>query len=105
MNRRGFLSLSLLAPVAGAMAARDAMAAPQVRTLTGLVSRNAVLAGEGFIGEGWAPLRRKIIVEVETFGVDKIAPAIPARPAEDESVSAQFESDLAFLQGEPGVAI
>lgn len=107
MNRRGFLSLSLLAPVAGVMAARDAMAAtPQWDTV---MVRG--MAGEAFIGEAHdgsllKPLNviRKLRVEVQTFGVDNIAPKIPARPSEDETVSAQFESDLAFLRDEPGVA-
>jgi hypothetical protein len=41
----------------------------------------------------------------ETFGVDNIdlTPAIPAPPAEHESVSAQFADDLAFLQADPEV--
>lgn len=47
MNRRGFLSLSLLAPVAGVMAARDAMAAHSARVL--IPARGEV--GECFIGE------------------------------------------------------
>lgn len=111
MNRRGFLSLSLLAPVAGVMAARNAMAAPAVSRATAYAQLGPFISGEAFIGErvGESPLTphvvRKIGVEVETFGVDNVAPEIPARPAEDESVSAQFEPDLAFLRDEPGVTI
>jgi hypothetical protein len=111
MNRRGFLTVLGLAPVAGVMAARDAMAG---YAHGGWISGRAVV-GQAFIGEHvgeaplWEPLNivRKLRVEVETFGVDniKLAPAIPARPAEDESVVAQFESDLEFIRDEPGVAI
>jgi hypothetical protein len=123
MNRRGFLSLSLLAPVAGVMAARDAMAAPAISDR--IFAQG--IAGEFFVGEGFdgsllKPLNvvRKLRVEVETFGVDdpslqrkimefdRAAQEERARllqALEDESVSAQFESDLAFLQDEPGVAI
>jgi hypothetical protein len=110
MSRRGFLSLSLLAPVAGVMAARDAMAG---YAHGGWISGRLV-TGQAFVGESvgetlLSPSQvqklRKAWDEGFKFGVDNIAPAIPARPAEDESVSAQFESDLAFLRDEPGVAI
>jgi hypothetical protein len=107
MNRRSFLSFSLLVPVAGVMAARDAMAAPAMSPyISGTV-------GEMFIGDGLTPgefaesyvARVRKMLGPEMFGVDNIAPAIPTRSAEDESVSAQFETDLAFLRDEPGVAI
>lgn len=114
MNRRSFLSLSLLAPVAGVMAARDAMAAPQLANGGWISGRLAT--GHAFIGEHVGEslltpnqvryeLRKLLSSPGETFGVDNITPEIPSRPAEDESVSAQFESDLAFLRDEPGVAI
>jgi hypothetical protein len=97
MNRRGFLRFSLLAPVAGVMAARDAMAAPALSPyISGTV-------GEMFIGDGMtsAEFAESYVARVrkmlgpETFGVD-IAPKIPARPT---------ESNLAFLRDEPGVAV
>jgi hypothetical protein len=121
MNRRGFLSFSLLAPVAGVMAARDAMAAPAVSRAAMYAELVPCRAGESFIGERvWEPLtepeqirfgrnmKRILEDKDEIFGADDISNRSLkswSRPAADESVSAQFDSDLAFLRDEPGVAI
>lgn len=111
MNRRGFLSAFALAPVVGAMAVRGAMASPAVSHGVAVKWESLVL-GEAFVGEsiGESPFVtpnqvRNIFSAPETFGVDNIAPEIPTRPAEDESVVAQVMDDLAFLRDEPGVAI
>lgn len=107
MNRRAALKLLGLAPVAGVMAAREAMAAPQLANGGWVPGR--LVTGQAFIGEhvGESLLTpqqfRKLESAFEVFGVDNIAPKIPTRPAEDESVSAQFTADLAFLGDEPGV--
>ena len=108
MNRRAALKLFGLAPVAGVMAARDAMAAVPSDSISHLFGSFEFTHGESFIGEthGESPVtaaRRALNGAIDTFGVDDIAPTIPVRPAEDESVSAQFESDLAFIRDEPGV--
>jgi hypothetical protein len=113
MNRRGFLSFSLLAPVAGVMAARDAMAAPAA----GRWINGNLVVGEVFIGESVGETTQQLLERAhrvwhgqEIFGVDggvtrSDALAFVESPAEDESVSAQFTDDLAFLRDEPGVAI
>lgn len=114
MNRRSFLSLSLLAPVVGVMAARDAMAAPAVSParlygFSALLNRESFFIGEAgestFITPNQA--RKVLGVPDEIFGADDTSDnglKSWSRPAEDESVSAQFESDLAFLRDEPEVA-
>jgi hypothetical protein len=112
MNRRGFLTVLGLAPVAGVMAARDALAAPAI----GERIFAQGIAGEFFVGESVGENQRlleraqRVWRGDEIFGVDggvtrADALAFVQRPAEDESVSAQIESDLAFLRDEPGVAI
>jgi hypothetical protein len=100
MNRRGFLSLLGLAPVAGVMAARDAMAAPAV-SRAGLYEFSALLTSESFfIGERAGESTfitpnqaRKILGSPdEIFGVDGGA--------------TRAETTLAFVKrDEPGVAI
>jgi hypothetical protein len=105
MNRRGFLSLSLLAPVAGVMAARDAMAAPQFKALTfgrvraGFVSRNEMLHSAEM---HWQSTRSCVGELMEACGGGEFPrdaiPNISTRVAEDESVLAQFMNDLALLQ-------
>lgn len=103
MNRRSFLTVLGLAPVAGVMAARDAMAAPgpKARALdawrTGLISRNDALAGEAFVGESVGETTRQLLDRAhrtfrdwEQFGVD-------------DATRAEV---LAFVKrDEPGVAI
>jgi hypothetical protein len=116
MNRQSFLSLSLLAPVAGVMAARDAMASYASggwvpgRTIT----LGEFVHGDAFIGESVGETTEHLLERAhrsfrdwEQFGVDDVtradALAFVQHPAEDESVVAQFESDLAFLRDEPGM--
>jgi hypothetical protein len=102
MNRRSFLSIFALAPVAGVMAARDAMAAAPSDSISHLLGSFEFSHGEAIIGENIGENHRllerahRVWRGAETFGVDNIAPAIPARPAEDES-------DLEFIRDEPGV--
>jgi hypothetical protein len=111
MNRRDFLSLSLLAPVAGVMAARDAMAAPALRDSISHAFGSFEFvdgpAGEFIAHEQifeWPPRLLPINQARFIAEMGSLPPAeIWSRPAEDESVSAQFESDLAFLRDEPGV--
>src|ERR1044072_4099634 len=101
MNRRAFITALGLAPVAGVMAARDAMAAPAVRdSISHTFGSFEFVHGEAFIGEriGESPFitpnqARKIFAQPEIFGVDNIAPEIRSRLAADESVSAQFADD------------
>jgi hypothetical protein len=112
MNRRSFLSIFALAPVAGVMAARDAMAAPAISDRIFVQG----MAGEFFMGESvgeWflSPNQvRKLEGALETFGVDSVtghedrllaayreSNSAP-RPAEDESAAAQFRD-------EPGVVL
>jgi hypothetical protein len=111
MNRRGFLSLSLFAPVAGVMAARDAMASPVIGDR--IFAQG--IAGEFFVGESVGETTQQLIERAhksfrdwEQFGVDDITRAdaitLVQRPDEDASVLSQVESDLAFLRDEPGVA-
>jgi hypothetical protein len=108
MNRRCFLSFSLLAPVAGVMAARDAMAAPATDRWISVLGRPREFIVSEHVGESTfiTPNQARKILSVpdELFGADDTTKNLKSwsRP-EDKSVSAQFESDLAFLRDEPGV--
>ena len=92
MNRRGFLSFSLLAPVAGVMAARDAMAAerPKVRDDAALMAQK--------LHAGWMTrdeVRAADLAEIEfltrrRFSADEIAKwySIPPSLLDEPGVAA-----------------
>lgn len=108
MNRRSFITALGLAPVAGVMAARGAMAAASTHTIS--LGLSDLDFGELKFGSAYLSPDDIVSLESRMFPIETIAkefslhsPSFLSHPAEDESVSAQFADDLAFLQADPEV--